>query len=475
MLRKFIAGLFIIIPSVSFSQSLKPVMDYMRLDAKVNDPLYTTYAAPISRSRLYGDKAYKMDYYSDCRPVTYSSDHAGNMFCIWKFDEIVVNKTADFLVKPIVRYSFPDMVIMDYVPFRGIMVTETFIVHSSKIAIVDMQVRNTDKIPHEVTVYPILELENDSLNIVRYDKIHSGYITHRYESPYRLISSLKTEYGYPTKTRDFFTANQKVNSFGGYTGDMSDFYNVIKTDFYSDKRADSLNMKQAGFVRFIAIQLKKRLKPGESVNFRYLRGVQSQEENIDSLMNETDLLKNTLLKGYFDDNLFLFSKIPLIKFKSKDEKLAYIGAFNLVRGCMYPGSGKTKYNFYAFSRNPLWGWGHGHQVLHESLVCLPIATWIQNLPRHHKGYIWSSRIQAALSLTGTDPGECRLILTRACQQPRHHFFPGSTGKFIMLAKTDNFFQMRTHQEQNILTGLLKTGMLTTMEPMNGALTGSLKM
>jgi len=373
MLRKSIAVFLLIIPLGSFSQSLKPVMDYMKIQAKTNDPLYTTYAAPISRSRLYGDKAYKMDYYSDCRPVTYSSDQAGNMFCIWKFDEVVVNKTADYLVKPVVRYSFPDMVILEYEPFRGIMVTETFIVHSSTIAIVDMQVRNIDKIPHEVTAYPILELENDSLNISRYDKIHSGYVTQRYESPYRLISSLRTEYGYPTKTRDFFTSNQKINSFGGYTGSMSDFFDVIKTDFYSDKRGDSLNMKQDGLVRFITIQLKKRLKPGEFVNFRYLRGVQAQEENIDSLMNETDRLKTSLLKSYFDDNLFLFSKIPLIKFSSKDEKLAYISAFNLARGCMYPGSGKTKYNFYAFSRNPLWGWGHGHQVLHESLSMLAYA------------------------------------------------------------------------------------------------------
>ena len=331
---------FIILnPLITISQSLKPVMDYMRIDAKANDPLYTTYAAPMSRSRLYGDKAYKLDYYSDCSPITYSSDHAGSMFCIWKFDEVVVNTISDYLVKPVVRYSFPDMVILEYQPFRGITVTETFIVHSSTIAIVDMQVRNTDKIPHEVTAYPVLELENDSLNISRYDKIHSGYITDRYESPYRLISSLKTEYGYPTKTRDFFTANQKINSFGGYTGSQSDFFNVIKTDFYSDKRGDSLNMKQDGLVSFIAIQLKKRLKPGESVNFRYLRGVQSRDENLDSLMNETDRLKSNLLKSYFDDNIFLFSKIPLIKFKSEDEKLAYIGAFNLARGCMDPGSG----------------------------------------------------------------------------------------------------------------------------------------
>ena len=361
------------LPFILCSQNLKPVEDYLQIKAKANDPLYTTYAAAMSRSRLYGDKAYKMDYYSDCRPVTYSSDNAGSIYCIWKVDQVVINKIGEYLVKPVVQYSFPDMMIMEYEPFRGIHVRETFIVYSSTIAMVDMEVKNTDKIAHEVVAYPILEIGNDSLEIVNYNAEHDGYITHRYESPYRLISSLKTEYGYPTRTRDFFTSNQKSFTYGAYHGSIGEFYNLIKTDFYSAGRSDSLNMKQSGLFNFIALQLKKRLRPGETVDFRYIRGVQAQSENQEAMMKEVSALKKTLLKPFFDDNLFLFLKIPRIKFPTNAEKLAYIGAFNLVRGCMYPASGKTAYNFYAFSRNPLWGWGHGHQVLHESLSMMAYA------------------------------------------------------------------------------------------------------
>jgi hypothetical protein len=132
-------------------------------------------------------------------------------------------------------------------------------------------------------------------------------------------------------------------------------------------------MKSAGHVDFIALHLKKRLKPGEVVNFRYLRGFQDQKEDQTKLIREVDSVKNFMLKSYFEDNLILYSKIPRIMFKNKPEKLAYISAFNLARGCMYPPWGKTKYNFYVFSRNPLWGWGHGHQVLHESLSMLAYA------------------------------------------------------------------------------------------------------
>jgi hypothetical protein len=351
----------------SFGQTLENMTDYLRIKAKTNDPLYTTYAAAMSRSRLYGDKAYKMDYYSDCRPVTYSSDHAGNMFAIWKVDGVVIMNTGEYLKKPVVEFSFPDMMIMEYEPFHGIHVKETFLVYSSTLAIVDMEIKNTDKVAHELSVYPVLELGNDSLEITGYNVKSDGYTTRRYESPYRLISSLKTEYPYPTYTCDFFTANQKVYSYGGYSGDLSDFYNRIKTDYYSGKRSDSLNLKTEGYVNFIALQLKKRLRPGETTDMRYLRGVQSQSEDPNNLFAESSKVKPLLLKTFFDDNLMLFGRIPRISFKSESSKLVYLGALNLVRGSMYPASGKTRYNFYSFSRNPLWGWGHGHQVLHESL------------------------------------------------------------------------------------------------------------
>jgi len=361
------------IGSSAMAQQFKPVEDYLRIKAGPADPLYTTYAAAMSRSKLYGDKAYKMDYYSDSRPLSYSSDQAGSMFCIWKVDGVVIANMGEFLKRPVVRFSFPDMAILEYEPFRGISVRETFFVYSSSIAMVDMEIRNTDRVAHEVAVYPVLEAPFDSMKVVRYDSIFNGYIVNRYENPYRLISSLKVEYGYPAEVRDFFTTNRIPESHGAYTGDMGSFYNRIKTDFYTDKRIDLLNMKEKGNAYFVAIHLKKRLKPLESVCFRYLRGFQDRRDEETILVRATDSVKPVLLRSYYEDNLILFSKVPKISFKTGNDKLVYLSAYNLVRGCMYPPSGKADRNFYVFSRNPLWGWGHGHQVLHESLSMIPYA------------------------------------------------------------------------------------------------------
>ena len=72
-----------------------------------------------------------------------------------------------------------------------------------------------------------------------------------------------------------------------------------------------------------------------------------------------------------NDNVTLFRNIPRVRFRTAGEKLVYLGAFNLVRQCMLPPTGQTTHNFYVFSRNPVWGWGHGHQVMHESLSMIP--------------------------------------------------------------------------------------------------------
>ncbi len=44
-----------------------------------------------------------------------------------------------------------------------------------------------------------------------------------------------------------------------------------------------------------------------------------------------------------------------------------------MKQCMMPPEGECSYNYYVFSREPQWGWGHGGQVFHESLSMLAYA------------------------------------------------------------------------------------------------------
>lgn len=344
--------------------------DFLHIQAAANDPLYTTYAASMSRSRLYGDKAYKMDYYSCNTPISYSSDQSGNFFNLWKINEVVVKNISEFHRPPVVKASFADMAILEYEPWPGIAVQELFMVYSSKIAMVRLWVSNHDEVAHDIEIYPVIMLEEDSIQIENFNTDYQGYFLRRHESKKRLISSLYAKAPYPVELRDFFTGNFNLYSYGGYRGTMDDFYNIIKTDFYSDDRCDSLNLAAEGRVRFVALQGKITLQPGESADLRYFRGIQDESEEPETLAKEIDALKTISLQAFVDENVALYKSVPRISFNNENEKLIYFGALNLARACMLPPEGETKNNFYVFSRNPLWGWGHGHQVLHESLSML---------------------------------------------------------------------------------------------------------
>lgn len=346
---------------------------YLLMSASTDDPVYTTYAASMDRSKLYEDKGYKMDYYTRYLSVNYSGDQAGKLYNLWKVDEVVVLNTGEYEKKPVVTASFPDMAILEHSPFTGINVQETFFVYSSNIAIINLEISNIDVIQHNVQIYSVLEIGNDSLNIKGFMDSTSAYVSEHFETHKRLISNLYKGGDYPYYCRNILTTNADVYSFGAYKGNIDSLYNIVKTDFYSDNRSDSLNFAVAGNYDLKVLHTKFNLQPGESKSIKIIRGWQNSEKQPDSLFYEIQKVKSVSLQKFVDENVDLFASIPRINFDTVSEKQVYLSAFNLVRGSMLPPEGKANFNYYVFSRNPLWGWGHGHQVLHESLSMIPYA------------------------------------------------------------------------------------------------------
>ncbi|RLE09190.1 hypothetical protein DRJ04_10100, partial [Candidatus Aerophobetes bacterium] len=111
---------------------------YLILNAKPDDPLFTTYAAAIERSRLYGDKAYFMNYFSENEPIVFTSQYAGDWFICWKINGVVIDDIWKYYKKPIVIASFPDMAVLKFSPFEGVEVEAVFFVYSSSVALIDM-------------------------------------------------------------------------------------------------------------------------------------------------------------------------------------------------------------------------------------------------------------------------------------------------------------------------------------------------
>jgi hypothetical protein len=68
----------------------------------------------------------------------------------------------------------------------------------------------------------------------------------------------------------------------------------------------------------------------------------------------------------------IFERTPRLALDPRRD-LVYRGALALARQSMLPPEGRTKFNYYVFSREPTWSWGHDGQVFHESLSMLAYA------------------------------------------------------------------------------------------------------
>lgn len=348
--------------------------DFLKLDAKANDPLFTNYAAAMSRSRFFADKSYFMDYFTSDKPITYSSQYSGDYTVVWKVNNIVISRIRDFVKPPVVVASFPDIAILEYEPFKNLEVQETFFVYSSGSAIIELHIKNSGAVPFTMMLYPLVHLPNDSLRVVRYDSLNNGYVFTHYEPLVRLHSNLYADRGYPTNFRNMLSCNLQPDSYGADSAcSLDDFYFSIKRLSKVHENVKALNEKKTGYTEIVALQKDIVLHPNEEISVRFVRSVQDVRRPEPEMLADARAALAANLQQYVDEDVRLFHSVPRIKFKTQKEKMVYIGAFNLVRQCMLPPSGQTSHNFYVFSRNPQWGWGHGHQVMHESLSMIPYA------------------------------------------------------------------------------------------------------
>jgi hypothetical protein len=202
---------------------------YLVLNAKANDPLFTTYAAAMERSRFFADKAYFMDYFSPERLITYSNQYSGEWAVLWKVNNMVIDKIREFARPPVVVASFPDMAILNYSPFPGLEVEEVFFVYSSGAAIIHLNIKNTGSREFQFNLYPLIHLPEDSLRVVKFDAQNNGYIFTHYESTIRLHSNLYANRGYPTHFRNLLSCDLPLDSYGTYKGcEVQDFYFAVK-------------------------------------------------------------------------------------------------------------------------------------------------------------------------------------------------------------------------------------------------------
>jgi hypothetical protein len=161
----------------------------------------------------------------------------------------------------------------------------------------------------------------------------------------------------------------------GRMGTHSDEVNNIEGgDFLTDvKYPGQVKAGAKQLSRVIAMAEAFVLAPGKSESIRIVRAVRRATEDQDTLMVRCKTLMTEDLENYVRYNEQLYGRIPKFTSNDPNQEMMYWSSFSLMRQQMLPPEGKSSFNYYVFSREPQWGWGHGGQVFHESLSMLAYA------------------------------------------------------------------------------------------------------
>jgi hypothetical protein len=126
--------------------------------------------------------------------------------------------------------------------------------------------------------------------------------------------------------------------------------------------------------RFLSFKSSIELEAGESQTVRIVRVSARPDTPPHELKATADSLFTINLTPFLEENQKLFKQITQMgTFDEREKRLLFVSANNLMRQVFYPPEAKSSYNYYVFSREPVWGWGHGGQVFHESITMLAYA------------------------------------------------------------------------------------------------------
>ena len=322
-------------------------------------PLYTGYAAAMQRSSFILDEGYRLRYDVDSLAPAFVTDNAGETG--WAFSENGqwVYRAEQYYLQPVITVSYPDMVIYHCYPFRDVRVEVGLVVHSSAAAFWKIKITNNSN-------------QTRQLDVASFIRNGPGVFQQIYSDP--------------SKGTLLFTHKEEPD---GWTKQHHIPYVDSIRDLFSISRKDGLTVTTGlPFLQHEGVAKAKQLTdsshavafmqhwtvpPHHSDSFRLFRIVQPADHSPAQLLRLADSLSSVPVQYYQKENEALFSHTPVAPCNDTALKALYWSACNMMRQVFYPPEGNLKHNYYVFSREPQWGWGHGGQVFHESIAMLAYA------------------------------------------------------------------------------------------------------
>ena len=306
--------------------------------ATAGDPVFTTYAAPLRRSEYLVDEGYHLRFYSLREPLALTTDAAGAWGLSFRAGEQTVHAVGDYAAPPRLESSLSSLARLSFQPAAGLDTRATFAVWSSRAAVLVLTIRNVADRPARGSVIVWYRRPEGARG--PFERSERGLAFSHDEPPEKVSETPPS--GFNGRFRDLLAADHDPDGA-----------------FSSDREA--------------SLRFAFDLAPGARRRLRFVRAVAREQDPPGRLASAA---KEALHKS--EEDLIEDAERPYRVawdpgLADPTRRMIYWSALNLARQCMLPAEGRTRYNYYVFSREPKWGWGHDGQVFHESLSMLAYA------------------------------------------------------------------------------------------------------
>ena len=365
MTKKLIILVFLLFILTSISSA----QNYLsHLHATQNDPVFTTYAAAMSRSQFTINEGYQFVWYDPQRGLDFVNERTGSIGLIFKMGSQTIYRLDQYYKKPVITASYSDMVKFYYYPFKDIRIEETFLVYSSKIAVREIKIINESPFGKNISVYPFVQSSLRSYSNIKILPDKNGFTFHHQEFP----DGWMNDHNIPfvENLKDVFMFSQPVKSWGT-SNQFEKNKDTSQYVFINQIKNGNLFPVDENDAKIISAEEDFSLAGGKSSTIKIIKGTEADTvKNFDEFENQCNEVSKLNLNKFLTEDEAAYSKIPELKINNNDYQALYWNAFSLLRQCMMPPEGKCHFNYYVFSREPKWGWGYGGQVFHESLSML---------------------------------------------------------------------------------------------------------
>lgn len=359
-------ALLLLIGASRLRAQLQADLPLAHLSLGPHDPLYTTYAAPMSRSEYFYDQAYFLQYADRSLGIEYQNQVAGRFGLLWRLGQQQAFSTGDFFSSPVIHRSFTDLVELEYWPFKSVEVHETFDVYSSRLAMIDVVVTNHDSKPQTLSCNAVYHRDTP-IGQARLQQ-QAIMFSHTVD-PKKTLSEVE----HPQFDPEFTDILMSTMVPEHWTG-ASSFSQLLDKLRTSDRLDGQLPHDASAF----AMQWSVTIAAGQTAKFRIIRGAQPSTASVAAFVHSAQQLFRAPLAPVIAASEEQYATVPracntpdahhCVQFPNRDWELAYCSALTQVRQQMMPPEGDAHFNYYLFSREPTWSWGHDGQVFHESIV-----------------------------------------------------------------------------------------------------------